>query len=282
MADNKEKARFGIAGLFNPVLLSLFLPCNQQMSENNQKSKSDHGVSSGLELSSIPNKLENGSIAHDHLEVEVVQKPFPYLEEEVEKSDSAPIPSLQSPFNNYSHCIDIKGSNIQEKRTEGKRREVKLDDESSSSYQRGREAKLATTHTLPKTRSEIVRPSDEDKDEGAIETLRNNKLVLVMMGLSVTIFFSLMTFHDPSNMNLGMRIFMQLLPISSAAFFSGIVLRKKGPRFSDKIKLVGYACLFLGIFGVMASYLWFYAALIPILCAIIAFVLIVMICFNKL
>lgn len=120
------------------------------------------------------------------------------------------------------------------------------------------------------------------QDEGIIETLRSNKLVIPLKVLSITIFFGLTTFHNPNEMNVGMKTFLQLLPISFTAFLIGIPLHKKHPGTSDKLKLIGYGCMFLGIFGVMSSYLWFYAAVIPIMCAIVATGLLLMAWFKKL
>ncbi|KAF3432015.1 hypothetical protein FNV43_RR26754 [Rhamnella rubrinervis] len=183
------------------------------------------------------------------------QEPFQDLEKQVQMSNSAPITtpaSLQGPFNGIDNKEKI--------------RDVKIDVDSSSSSHGRREVELDTRN-----------------NEGAIVKLQKDILVLPMMGFSITVFFSLMTFHNPTDMNLGMRIFMPLLPISFLTYFIGFSLPNKYSKKSDLIKLVGHEIFSLGIYGLMASYLWYYnMAFIPILCAILTTVLLVMAYLEKL
>ena len=151
------------------------------------------------------------------------------------------------------------------------------------------EIEMETTHTQSVTGSQTVPPSGENREgnqnglqDGIIETLRNNKLVIPVTILPTTIFFSLTTFRSPSNMNLGMKTFMHLLPISFIAFLIGIALHKKYPGISDKFKLIGYGISVWVISGLMASFLGLYGAVIPILCSVVATVALLMAWFNKL
>lgn len=114
-------------------------------------------------------------------------------------------------------------------------------------------------------------------NEAIMTTLRDKDLVSKIIMTSCALMFGLLTFHNLSDMNVAMQIFMQPLLIAVAVLSIGIPLGDINPGYGDKFKLVGYVCFFLGFFGIIGSFLGPYLCVIPLICAVFLIVPLLMV-----
>lgn len=139
---------------------------------------------------------------------------------------------------------------------------------------------------LRKSRANILYGNKNQNQDKCVhpvtKILKEQELAKQILSLAIPMTMGLMAYYNPMAMTLATRLAFVLLSIGFAALWNGNLLHETYPGFSHKIELLGYACMLVAFYTLVAYFLKHtYLALVPIICLILSLVPLGMAFYNR-